>query len=109
MDKDGSGVIDINDLRGRYNAKFHPDVRQGKKTEDEVLAEFESFGEGGIEGGEGAQGGRDVNREGLVECDDVMGSDDSLVLTDVLGDLGNGSSFLVSDYLVEQGQRISDL
>lgn len=40
MDKDGSGVIDINDLRGTYNAKFHPEVRQGKKTEDEVLAEF---------------------------------------------------------------------
>mmetsp|Transcript_18652 Transcript_18652/g.19297 ORF Transcript_18652/g.19297 Transcript_18652/m.19297 type:complete len:285 (+) Transcript_18652:1-855(+) len=40
MDSDGSGQIDINDLRGRYNAKFHPDVKAGKKTEDEVLAEF---------------------------------------------------------------------
>jgi len=40
MDKDGSGEIDINDLRGVYNAKFHPDVKSGKKTEDEVLAEF---------------------------------------------------------------------
>jgi Ca2+-binding EF-hand superfamily protein len=40
MDKDGSGEIDINDLRGVYNAKFHPDVKAGKKTEDEVLAEF---------------------------------------------------------------------
>jgi Ca2+-binding EF-hand superfamily protein len=40
MDKDNSGVIDINDLRGRYNAKFHPEVKAGKKTEDEVLAEF---------------------------------------------------------------------
>ena len=40
MDTDGSGVIDINDLRGRYNAKFHPEVKAGKKTEDEVLAEF---------------------------------------------------------------------
>jgi Ca2+-binding EF-hand superfamily protein len=40
MDKDKSGVIDINDLRGVYNAKFHPDVKSGKKTEDEVLAEF---------------------------------------------------------------------
>jgi len=40
MDKDGSGQIDINDLRGVYNAKFHPDVKSGKKTEDEVLAEF---------------------------------------------------------------------
>lgn len=40
MDKDGSGIIDIDDLRGRYNAKHHPDVKKGKKTEDEVLAEF---------------------------------------------------------------------
>ena len=40
MDKDNSGSIDINDLRGRYNAKFHPEVKAGKKTEDEVLAEF---------------------------------------------------------------------
>ena len=40
MDKDKSGEIDINDLRGVYNAKFHPDVKTGKKTEDEVLAEF---------------------------------------------------------------------
>lgn len=40
MDTDGSGKIDINDLRGRYNAKFHPEVKAGKKTEDEVLAEF---------------------------------------------------------------------
>jgi Ca2+-binding EF-hand superfamily protein len=40
MDKDNSGVIDIADLKGVYNAKFHPDVKSGKKTEDEVLAEF---------------------------------------------------------------------
>lgn len=40
MDKDGSGVIDINDVRGVYNAKQHPDVKQGKKTEDEILMEF---------------------------------------------------------------------
>lgn len=40
MDTDNSGQIDINDLRGRYNAKHHPEVKQGKKTEDEVLAEF---------------------------------------------------------------------
>lgn len=34
MDTDGSGKIDINDLRGRYNAKFHPEVKAGKKTEE---------------------------------------------------------------------------
>jgi len=40
MDKNGSGVIDIEDIKGVYNAKKHPDVIQGKKTEDEILFEF---------------------------------------------------------------------
>ena len=40
MDKDGSGVLDINDIRGTYNAKQHPDVKAGKKTDDEILGEF---------------------------------------------------------------------
>jgi len=40
MDKDGSGQLDINDIRGTYNAKQHPDVKAGKKTEDEILSEF---------------------------------------------------------------------
>ncbi len=26
LDRDGSGVVDINDLKGRYNASRHPDV-----------------------------------------------------------------------------------
>ena len=37
LDKDGNGWIDINDVRGVYNAKKHPDVLQGKKTEDQIL------------------------------------------------------------------------
>lgn len=40
MDKDKSGKLDINDIRGTYNAKHHPDVKAGKKTEDEILGEF---------------------------------------------------------------------
>lgn len=40
MDKDGNGHLDIDDIRGTYNARMHPDVKQGKKTEDEVLLEF---------------------------------------------------------------------
>ena len=40
MDKDGSGVLEIDDIRQRYNAKQHPEVKAGKKTEDEVLFEF---------------------------------------------------------------------
>ena len=40
IDKDGNGYLDINDIQNVYNAKFHPDVKSGKKTEDEVLLEF---------------------------------------------------------------------
>ena len=40
LDRDGSGLIEINDLRGVYDAKGHPEVRSGKKTEDEILGEF---------------------------------------------------------------------
>ena len=40
LDRDGSGVVDINDLRGTFNAKKHPDVLAGKMTEDDVIYEF---------------------------------------------------------------------
>jgi len=40
MDSDKSGQLDINDIRQTYNAKQHPDVKSGKKTEDEILGEF---------------------------------------------------------------------
>lgn len=40
LDKDGSGVVDIDDIRGVYSAKSHPDVRAGKKTEEDVLCDF---------------------------------------------------------------------
>jgi|TARA_B110000977_G_C10898183_1_gene424162 hypothetical protein len=40
LDKDGNGWVDINDIRGVYNATKHPDVLSGKKTEDQILQEF---------------------------------------------------------------------
>jgi Ca2+-binding EF-hand superfamily protein len=40
IDRDGSGILDINDIKGVYNAKMHPDVKSGKKSEDEILGEF---------------------------------------------------------------------
>ena len=32
IDKDNSGVLDINDIKDSYNAGKHPDVLSGKKT-----------------------------------------------------------------------------
>lgn len=40
IDVSGDGILNINDIKGKYNAKFHPDVKSGKKSEDEVLKEF---------------------------------------------------------------------
>mmetsp|Transcript_7118 Transcript_7118/g.9343 ORF Transcript_7118/g.9343 Transcript_7118/m.9343 type:complete len:232 (+) Transcript_7118:384-1079(+) len=40
MDKDGNGYLDYNDIKDTYNAKFHPDVKSGKKTEQQILQEF---------------------------------------------------------------------
>lgn len=40
LDRDNSGAVDMRDIEGLYNAKAHPDVRAGRKTEQEVLAEF---------------------------------------------------------------------
>ena len=40
FDRDGNGVVNIEDLKGRYNASQHPDVKMGRKTEEDVLYEF---------------------------------------------------------------------
>ena len=40
IDADASGVLDLEDIRKRYNAKKHPDVMSGKQTEDDILYEF---------------------------------------------------------------------
>jgi Ca2+-binding EF-hand superfamily protein len=40
IDRNGNGIIELDDIKGVYNAKFHPEVKSGKKTEDEVLSEF---------------------------------------------------------------------
>ena len=40
VDKDGNGVLDMNEIKAAYHADQHPDVIQGKKTEDDVLCEF---------------------------------------------------------------------
>lgn len=40
LDKTGDGVITIEDLRGVYNAKYHPKYQNGEWTEDQVFRKF---------------------------------------------------------------------
>ena len=40
LDADKSGVLDVSDVKGKYNASRHPDVISGKCTEDQVLTAF---------------------------------------------------------------------
>ena len=40
FDNDGNGNISIEDVKRYYNASQHPDVRAGRKTEEEVYVEF---------------------------------------------------------------------
>lgn len=35
-----SGIIELEDLRIRFNPKFHPDSDSGRKNEDQVTHEF---------------------------------------------------------------------
>ncbi|ETK71748.1 hypothetical protein F441_21535 [Phytophthora nicotianae CJ01A1] len=51
LDADGSGVVDLDDIKAKYSAKQHPDVLQGRKTEDEVLLEFLDTFDGGEKDG----------------------------------------------------------
>ena len=40
FDKNKTGFINLDEIRNSYNPTNHPDVLSGKKSEDEVLAEF---------------------------------------------------------------------
>ena len=40
IDFSGDGVIDKEDLIGRYDASRHPDVKSGKRSEEEIYKEF---------------------------------------------------------------------
>lgn len=44
LDQDNDGVVDFKDLKAAYSAKRHPDVTQGRVSEEAALTEFyESF------------------------------------------------------------------
>jgi hypothetical protein len=54
LDKDGSGEIDMQDIKGVYNAKAHPDVIMERMTEEQVLLGFVQAFESG------------TNKDGIV-------------------------------------------
>ena len=40
LDRDGSGMLEIQDITSVYNASRHPAVLEGRKTDSQVLGEF---------------------------------------------------------------------
>jgi len=40
MDKDGSGVIQINDIIGIYDVSMNPEFLEGRKSREQILQEF---------------------------------------------------------------------
>jgi Ca2+-binding EF-hand superfamily protein len=40
FDRDGSGAVQVNDMLGLYDASWHPEVKEGKRTAESVFAEF---------------------------------------------------------------------
>ena len=40
LDTDGSGQININDISGIYDVSMNPEFLEGRKTRDEILADF---------------------------------------------------------------------
>lgn len=40
LDRDGSGQITISDIQGIYDVSMNPEFLEGKKTKDEILADF---------------------------------------------------------------------
>lgn len=51
LDKSGDGIVTIEDLKGVYNIKQHPEYLNGTKTEQQLLEEFlKKFEEGSPDG-----------------------------------------------------------
>ena len=51
LDKTNDNVVTIDDLKGVYNVKAHPDYLNGNKTESQLLKEFlKKFEEGTPDG-----------------------------------------------------------
>ena len=51
FDKDGSGEISMEDLKGVYNCDHHPKFQSGEMTEEQIFGEFlQSFGDSNADG-----------------------------------------------------------
>ena len=49
LDRDGNGIVDLQDIKQLYNVSKHPEFISGRKSEDELLMEFMStFEVGGV-------------------------------------------------------------
>jgi calcyphosin len=52
LDRDGSGVVEPEDIMSCYDASKHPDVIAGKRTAGDILQEFlDTFDVGGVKDG----------------------------------------------------------
>lgn len=68
IDKDGSGVLDISDIKGTFNARKHPAVLSGKQTEEDILLEFlDTF-----EASYALKHGESKTRDGKVTLDEFI-------------------------------------
>lgn len=59
LDKDGSGVIGVNDISGIYDVSMNPEFLEGRKTREEILIDFLS----NFEGAKGNDDGRVTKQE----------------------------------------------
>jgi calcyphosin len=59
LDKDGSGKITISDIEGIYDVSMNPEFLEGRKTKNEILAEF-------LNNFDGVRG----NNDGIVTWDE---------------------------------------
>ena len=53
LDRDGSGVITIQDISGIYDVSMNPEFLEGRKTRDEILTDFLGNFEGAKGNGDG--------------------------------------------------------
>merc|ERR1719158_2418736 len=51
LDTNRNSVIELEEIYSKYNAKEHPEVKAGKRTEEDVLREFLDTFDGGVKDG----------------------------------------------------------